>query len=79
MPVSAGPASGGRDRCAAVDWRAPPPAGNVMEVDTMGFLRNAVKSGVALKAVQVVRREAAKPENQRKAREFAEKLRNRRR
>ncbi|WP_314037659.1 hypothetical protein [Dietzia sp. CH92] len=45
----------------------------------MGFLRNAVKSGVALKAVQVVRREAAKPENQRKAREFAEKLRNRRR
>ncbi|MCD2262241.1 hypothetical protein K3888_05945 [Dietzia aurantiaca] len=45
----------------------------------MGFLSKAVKSGIALKAVDVVRREAAKPENQRKAREFAEKMRNRRR
>ncbi|MBC7306039.1 hypothetical protein [Dietzia cinnamea] len=45
----------------------------------MGFLRNALRSGVALKAVQVVRREASKPENQRKAREFVGKMRNRRR
>ncbi|MBB1025806.1 MULTISPECIES: hypothetical protein [unclassified Dietzia] len=45
----------------------------------MAFLRNALKTGVALKAVEVVRREASKPENQRKAREFAEKLRNRKR
>lgn len=43
----------------------------------MAFLRNALKSGLALKAVQVAKREASKPENQRKAREFAEKLRNR--
>lgn len=45
----------------------------------MGFLRNALRSGVAIKAVQVVKREASKPENQRKAREFAEKVRNRNR
>lgn len=45
----------------------------------MGFLRSALRSGIALKAVQVAKREASKPENQRKAREFAEKLRNRRR
>ncbi|GAA1731890.1 MULTISPECIES: hypothetical protein [Dietzia] len=45
----------------------------------MAFLRNALRSGIALKAVQVVKREASKPENQRKAREFAEKMRNRRR
>lgn len=44
----------------------------------MAFLRNALKSGLALKAVQVAKREASKPENQRKAREFAQKLRNRR-
>ncbi|MBM7231567.1 MULTISPECIES: hypothetical protein [Dietzia] len=45
----------------------------------MGLLRNALRSGVALKAVQVVKREASKPENQRKAREFVGKMRNRRR
>lgn len=45
----------------------------------MAFLRNALKTGVALKAIDVVKREASKPENQRKAREFAEKLRNRKR
>ncbi|WP_218000625.1 hypothetical protein [Nocardia higoensis] len=41
----------------------------------MGMLSKAIKSGVALKAFQVVKREAAKPENQRKARELAAKLR----
>lgn len=45
----------------------------------MAFLRNALRTGVALKAAEVVRREASKPENQRKAREFAEKIRNRKR
>ncbi|MET3860811.1 hypothetical protein ABIE38_001733 [Dietzia sp. 2505] len=45
----------------------------------MAFLRNALRTGVALKAAEVVKREASKPENQRKAREFADKLRNRRR
>ncbi|WP_017837559.1 hypothetical protein [Dietzia sp. UCD-THP] len=45
----------------------------------MAFLRNALKTGVALKAIDVVKREASKPENQRKAREFAEKIRNRKR
>lgn len=45
----------------------------------MGFLRNAMRSGIAVKAVQVVKREASKPENQRKARELADKVRNRRR
>lgn len=45
----------------------------------MGFLGKALKTGIALKAVDVVRREASKPENQRKAKEFAAKLRNRKR
>lgn len=45
----------------------------------MGFLRGAMRSGIAFKAVQLAKREASKPENQRKARELAEKLRNRRR
>lgn len=45
----------------------------------MSFLRNAIKSGIALKAVDVVRREASKPENQRKAKEFVQKLSNRKR
>lgn len=45
----------------------------------MGFIGKALKTGLALKAVDVVRREASKPENQRKAKEFAEKLRNRKR
>ncbi|MFN7242479.1 MAG: hypothetical protein ACK4M5_04370 [Dietzia cercidiphylli] len=45
----------------------------------MAFLRNALRTGVALKAAEVVKREASKPENQRKAREFAEKIRNRKR
>jgi hypothetical protein len=45
----------------------------------MSFLRSALRSGVAIKAVQVIKREAAKPENQRKAREVVQKLRDRRR
>ncbi|MBF6357320.1 hypothetical protein IU449_22700 [Nocardia higoensis] len=45
----------------------------------MGMLGKAIKSGIAIKAFQVVKREAAKPENQRKAQEFAAKLGQRRR
>jgi hypothetical protein len=41
----------------------------------MGFIRNAIKSGIAIKAVNIIQREAAKPENQRKARAFVQKLR----
>lgn len=42
----------------------------------MGFLGKAIKSGIALKAVDVVRREAAKPENQRRAKELLQKVSN---
>ncbi|MFD3811227.1 hypothetical protein [Rhodococcus sp. NPDC058639] len=45
----------------------------------MGMLSRVIKGGVAVKAIQVVRREASKPENQRKAREFATRLRDKRR
>ena len=43
----------------------------------MGFLRGAIKSGLAIKAVNIIKREAAKPENQRKAKELLAKARNR--
>ncbi len=36
----------------------------------MGFLGKAIKSGIALKAANIARREMAKPENQRKAKEL---------
>jgi hypothetical protein len=45
----------------------------------MGILKKALRSGIAVKAVQIVIREASKPENQRKAREAFEKLREKRR
>lgn len=44
----------------------------------MGLLGKAFKSGVAIKAIQVIKREAAKPENQHKARELVTKLRQQR-
>jgi uncharacterized protein YoaH (UPF0181 family) len=40
----------------------------------VGFLSKAMKSGVALKVAQVAIREARKPENQRKAKEFVQKI-----
>jgi hypothetical protein len=40
----------------------------------MGAVRGLVKSAVVLKLVDVVRREAAKPENQVRARELAAKV-----
>ncbi len=42
----------------------------------MGIIKSALKTGVAVKIVDVVRREAAKPENQRKIREFIDRARN---
>ena len=42
----------------------------------MGFLGKTIKSGIALKAVDAVRREAAKPETQRRAKELLQKARN---
>lgn len=42
----------------------------------MGFLRKAVRGGIALKAVQIIQREASKPENQRKAKEMFAKVRD---
>ena len=40
----------------------------------MGVVRGLVRSAVVLKLVDVVRREAAKPENQARARELARRL-----
>jgi hypothetical protein len=40
----------------------------------MGAVRGLVKSAVVLKLVDIVRREAAKPENQARARELASKV-----
>ena len=45
----------------------------------MGFLKKAIRSGIAVKAAQIVMREASKPENQRKARELLAKAKNRKR
>lgn len=45
----------------------------------MGILSKALKTGAATKAMQVAKREASKPENQRKAKDLAAKLRNRKR
>ncbi len=40
----------------------------------MRAVRGLLKGAIAMKAVDFVRREAAKPENQAKAREMAQKL-----
>ena len=40
----------------------------------MAAVRGLVKSAVVLKLVDLIRREAAKPENQARARELAQKL-----
>ncbi|MBA3799001.1 MAG: hypothetical protein H0X18_07900 [Geodermatophilaceae bacterium] len=41
----------------------------------MGMIKSALKAGIVVKVVDVVRREAAKPENQRKIREFVDRAR----
>ncbi len=40
----------------------------------MGAVRGLLKGAVVMKVVDIVRREAAKPENQAKAREMAQKV-----
>lgn len=45
----------------------------------MGFLRKAIKSGIAIKAAQIAKREMSKPENQRKAKELLQKVTDKRR
>lgn len=41
----------------------------------MGLIKGALKASIVVKLVDVVRREAAKPENQRKARELVGRVR----
>lgn len=43
----------------------------------MSFLSKALKSAAAAKAIDVARREAAKPENQRRAKELLSKVSDR--
>ena len=43
----------------------------------MGILRRAMRTGIVLKGIDVLRREASKPENQRKAKELFRQLRDR--
>jgi hypothetical protein len=43
----------------------------------MSMFKGAVKTGIALKILDMVRREAAKPQNQAKAREMFERLTSR--
>jgi hypothetical protein len=45
----------------------------------MGMFGKAIKSGLAMKAAQIIQREAQKPENQRKAKEMLVKMKNRKR
>lgn len=39
----------------------------------MGLIKSALKAGIVVKVVDLVRREASKPENQAKIREFVNK------
>ncbi|MGH8930968.1 MAG: hypothetical protein ACRDZO_10180 [Egibacteraceae bacterium] len=43
----------------------------------MGLLKGALKTGLVMKAIEVARREASKPENQRKAKELFAKVTDR--
>jgi len=42
----------------------------------MGILKSALKTGIVVKVADVVRREAAKPENQRKLRELVDRAKH---
>ena len=44
----------------------------------MGLLKGAMKAGIAMKAIEIARREAAKPANQQKAKELLRKVNSRR-
>lgn len=43
----------------------------------MGLFKGAMKAGIAMKAFDIVRREASKPANQQKAKEMFRKVSNR--
>lgn len=43
----------------------------------MGMLKNLAKAGIATKAIGIAQREAAKPQNQAKAKQLFAKLSNR--
>ena len=43
----------------------------------MGLLRSAIKAGIAMKVLEIIQREARKPENQRRAKELFEQVRAR--
>jgi hypothetical protein len=43
----------------------------------MGLFKGALKTGLVMKAIEMARREASKPENQRKAKELLAKVTNR--
>ena len=43
----------------------------------MGLLKGALKTGIAMKAIEIARREVSKPENQRKAKELLARVGNR--
>ena len=45
--------------------------------DAMKFVKGVIKTAIAVKAVDIIRREAAKPENQRKAKEMMDKVSSR--
>lgn len=43
----------------------------------MGLFKGAMKAGIAAKAMEIARREASKPENQRKAKELLTRVTSR--
>lgn len=45
----------------------------------MGLFKGAVKAGIAMKAIEIARREASKPANQQKAKELFRKVTTRER
>lgn len=45
----------------------------------MGFVKGIIKTAVVAKLLQILQREASKPENQRKAKEMFNKVQQRRR
>ncbi|WP_328989543.1 hypothetical protein OG394_25235 [Kribbella sp. NBC_01245] len=42
----------------------------------MSFIKGVIKAGVIAKVAQIAQRELSKPENQRKAKEMIQKVRN---
>jgi hypothetical protein len=72
------PASGDlRARSVVARRRVEQAHDHEMKEHEMGFLRGALKTAMAAKVIDVVRREATKPENQRRAKELMDKAKNR--